>query len=123
MPTGIDSDGVASITVISHFGKFIFRQYRAAFGRGRRMRKSQHTGEYHKLLQALRAAREAVGLTQGQVARRLGTYASFVSKCESGERRLDVLELVDLCRLYKLDPVELLRSAGILHEPRKGGPR
>jgi transcriptional regulator with XRE-family HTH domain len=77
------------------------------------MRKSQHTREYRRLLQALREARVKAGLTQGQVARRLGTYASFASKVESGERRLDVVELAALCRLYKLDLVDFLRAAGL----------
>jgi transcriptional regulator with XRE-family HTH domain len=77
------------------------------------MRKSQHTREYRRLIAALRAAREKAGLTQDQVADRLDTYASFVSKCESGERRLDVVELATLCRLYGIDLLEFLRSAGL----------
>ena len=58
------------------------------------MEKSQHRREYQRLLDALRTARELAGLTQVQVATQLGTHASFVSKCEAGERRIDVLELV-----------------------------
>jgi DNA-binding transcriptional regulator YiaG len=72
-----------------------------------------HTPAYKRLTRALRQARERAGLTQGEVAARLGTYASFVSKCESGERRLDVLELAAFCRLYKVDLVTFLRSAGL----------
>jgi len=49
----------------------------------------------------LRQARTAAGLTQVEVARRLGKTQSFVSKCESGERRVDVVELADLARLYR----------------------
>jgi ribosome-binding protein aMBF1 (putative translation factor) len=78
------------------------------------MDKSPHTAKCRRLLGALRQARERAGLTQGEVAGRLRTYASFVSKCESGERRLDVVELADLCRLYKIDLVELLRRAGLV---------
>lgn len=76
------------------------------------MRKSQHTREYKRLIAALRAAREKAGLTQEEVAGCLDTYASFVSKCESGERRLDVVELATLCRLYGTDLLDFLRSAG-----------
>ncbi|MFT3879670.1 MAG: helix-turn-helix transcriptional regulator [Gemmatales bacterium] len=65
-------------------------------------------------MEALRKARENAGLTQGQVARRIGAYASFVSKAESGERRLDILEFLSICKLYKVDPIELLRSKGLL---------
>jgi transcriptional regulator with XRE-family HTH domain len=76
------------------------------------VRKSQHTREYKRLIAALRAAREKAGLTQEEVAGRLDTYASFISKCESGERRLDVVELATLCRLYGIDLLDFLRSAG-----------
>jgi transcriptional regulator with XRE-family HTH domain len=62
--------------------------------------KTQHTQRYGRLLAALRQARLEAGLTQGEVALRLGVYASYVSKCESGERRLDVIELSEFCRVY-----------------------
>jgi hypothetical protein len=60
----------------------------------------------------LREARGKAGLTQGQVADRLDAYASFVSKVESGERRLDVVELAALCRLYGVNLFEFLPSTG-----------
>jgi len=74
------------------------------------MRKSQHTREYRRLIEALREAREQSGFTQQEVAKRLRVYASFVSKCESGERRLDVVELAEFCRIYDIDLVSFLRS-------------
>lgn len=77
------------------------------------MEKSQHTRQYERLLKALREARKGAGLTQLDVAARLGTYASYVSKCEAGERRIDVVELAELCRLYGVKLDELLKSAGI----------
>jgi transcriptional regulator with XRE-family HTH domain len=77
------------------------------------MEKSQHSRSYLRLTRALREAREASGLTQAQVAKRLGAYASFISKIESGERRIDVVELRQLCGVYKLDLVGFLRSAGL----------
>ncbi len=77
------------------------------------MDKSQHTPQYRRLVKALRKAREAAGLTQEEVAGRLGAYASFVSKCESGERRLDVVELAALCKVYGTDLAALLREAGL----------
>jgi ribosome-binding protein aMBF1 (putative translation factor) len=52
---------------------------------------------YRRTVEPLRQAREDAGLTQQQVAERLELYASFVSKVESGERRLDVDELAGLC--------------------------
>lgn len=65
-------------------------------------RKSLYSSEYEHFLQLLRKAREAVGLTQIEAARRLNRPQSFVSKCESGERRVDVVELAQFCRVYKI---------------------
>jgi transcriptional regulator with XRE-family HTH domain len=56
--------------------------------------------DYRRFLQRLKAAREAAGLTQAQVAKRLGRPQSFVSKCESGERRVDVVELKAFAKVY-----------------------
>lgn len=61
---------------------------------------SVHSPPYRFFLRRLRAGRVAVGLTQEQVARALRRPQSFVSKCESGERRVDVVELVAFARLY-----------------------
>jgi transcriptional regulator with XRE-family HTH domain len=47
------------------------------------------------------AARKDAGLTQAQVARMLGRPQSFVSKFESGERRVDFVELQRLARIYR----------------------
>ena len=75
--------------------------------------KTQHTRRYDQLLEALRRARKEAGLTQMDVAARLEAYASYVSKCESGERRIDVVELADFCRVYGIKVADLLRSVGI----------
>jgi transcriptional regulator with XRE-family HTH domain len=55
--------------------------------------KSIYSAEYQRLCGLLRQLRHEVGVTQVQVAARLGVPQSFVSKYESGERRLDVVEL------------------------------
>ena len=78
------------------------------------MEKSQHTTAYTKLTAALRQAREAAGLTQAEVAEKLSLYASFVSKVEAGERRLDVVELKQFCKVYGVELVIFLRSAGLV---------
>ena len=65
------------------------------------------------MLRALRAARLEAGLTQTDVAKRFGAHASFVSKCESGERRIDVIELSLFCQLYKVTVSDFLRSIGL----------
>lgn len=61
------------------------------------MEKSIFSLEYRQLLIQLRNAREESGLTQSDVAERLGQTQSFVSKIERGERRLDVIELRAFC--------------------------
>ena len=62
------------------------------------MQKSLHSRYYKALLVELRAARAERGLTQVELAARLDTTQSFVSKCERGERRLDVAELRLWCK-------------------------
>ena len=61
------------------------------------MEKSIYSQHYHLFLELLRAQREKAGLTQEEVASRLNTSQSFVSKCERGERRLDIVELRSWC--------------------------
>jgi transcriptional regulator with XRE-family HTH domain len=52
-----------------------------------------HSTRYRRFLKRLIQARREAGLTQTEVARALRRPQSFVSKCESGERRVDVIEL------------------------------
>lgn len=59
-----------------------------------------HTRRYRAFLAKLRRAREEAGLTQVQVAKLVGRPQTWVSKCELGERRVDVVELEDLAGAY-----------------------
>jgi len=56
---------------------------------------------YKRFLVRLVQARRDAGLTQVEVARRLGKAHSFLSKCELGERRVDFVELQQLAKVYK----------------------
>jgi transcriptional regulator with XRE-family HTH domain len=56
---------------------------------------------YQAFLRRLRQAREEANLTQAQVAKKLNQPQSYVSRCESGERRVDVVELVDFATIYQ----------------------
>ena len=56
---------------------------------------------YQAFLQRLREAREQAGLTQVEVAKKLNQPQSYISRCESGERRVDVVELTDFATIYK----------------------
>lgn len=63
---------------------------------------------YEALQKALIEARHAAGLTQSEVADRLSKPQSFMSKLEQGERRLDVIEFIEICRALNADPVAVL---------------
>jgi transcriptional regulator with XRE-family HTH domain len=63
--------------------------------------RSTHSRRYRRFLDRLKRARVDAGMTQVQVAKALGRPQSFVSKCESGERRIDPVELLDYARLYR----------------------
>lgn len=57
-----------------------------------------HSDSYQGFLKALVAQRGKAGLSQAQLAIRLGKPASFVGKYELGERRLDIIELMVILR-------------------------
>lgn len=81
------------------------------------MDKSIYTREYEALLHELRDARKAAGLTQVELARRIQEDQSWVSRVESGERRLDVMELRALCRALGLPFLEFMQRVELrLHE-------
>ncbi|MCT7975008.1 helix-turn-helix domain-containing protein [Laspinema olomoucense] len=74
------------------------------------MEKSIFTQEYLLFLGQLRRARKAAGMTQEQVAGRLRQTQSFVSKCERGERRIDVIELRAYCRAIGISFIEFIEQ-------------
>jgi len=72
--------------------------------------KSLRSREHRAVIAVLVAARKVAGLTQQQVAVRLRKPQSFVSKYETGERRLDVPEFIRVSRRLGADPADLLRQ-------------
>lgn len=68
--------------------------------RSRKARTAPHQDTYDNLLRLLIEAREEAGMTQREVSASLGMSHSFLSKCETGERRVDVMELLQLAKLY-----------------------
>lgn len=74
------------------------------------MPKSTHTAEYARFRELLVQARTTAGLSQREVAGRLGKPPSFVAKVEAGERRLDVVEFLAYSRAVDADSVSLLRA-------------
>jgi transcriptional regulator with XRE-family HTH domain len=73
------------------------------------MDKSLFTNEYAVLLRELRSAREHAGMTQRRLAANLKTTQSLISKCERGERRLDVVELRSWCQALGIPLSTFLR--------------
>lgn len=69
--------------------------------------KSQFSEAYASFLEILVAARKAAGLTQTELAHRLGRRQGFISIVETGVRRLDLIEFCAFARAIGRDPVEL----------------
>lgn len=73
------------------------------------------SSQAHKALVAeLAAARNRAGLTQRDVACKLGKQPSYVAKIERVARNLSVFEFVDLCRAIGVDPATVL---AVLSDP------
>lgn len=62
------------------------------------MKKSLFSKEYRLFLDLLKKARADTGLTQIQLAKRMKVTQTFISKCERGERRLDIVEIRAWCK-------------------------
>ena len=89
---------------------------------------SVHRPAYQLLLRQLRQARLSCGLTQSDVAYILSRTQSYVSKCESGERRIDPIELAEFAAAYgirieKLISLPAVQLAEIMSKAGKLQPR
>lgn len=65
------------------------------------LKSGEYLRQYRAFLKRLKEARREAGLTQSDVAQHLSKPQSFISKCESGERRVDFVELQYLARIYR----------------------
>lgn len=64
------------------------------------MGKSIHTKEYGVFVQRLKKARLEAGLSQVQVANKIGRPQSHISNVENGQQRVDIVELKRFAKLY-----------------------
>jgi hypothetical protein len=71
--------------------------------------KSVFTPTYARFRELLIEAREKSDLTQSDLAERLGRPQSYVSKFERGERRLDIVEFIEVARALRVDPIRLFK--------------
>ena len=74
------------------------------------MGKNTFTPDQEKLQMLLRQIRREANLSQAEVAQRLGLLQSFVSKYELGERRLDVLEIRQICKAVGISLEDFVRK-------------
>lgn len=66
------------------------------------MEKTIYAAEYSTFIKVLKAVREEAGISQSQLAEKLESKQTFVSRCERGERRLDIIELNTWCEALGL---------------------
>ncbi len=76
------------------------------------MRGTLHSPRYDEMRQLLKRYREASNLTQQDVATKLRKPQSYVAKYEKGERRIDLIEFIDIARAIGFDPAELIAALG-----------
>jgi transcriptional regulator with XRE-family HTH domain len=71
------------------------------------MSRSAHTKRHRLIAVEIARCRREAGMTQAAVATALGRHQPFIANIESGERRVDLVELIDLAEIVGLD-IELL---------------
>lgn len=67
------------------------------------MVKTIYASEYAAMLNKLRNKRMDAGLTQDELARRMGVSRMFIGRCERGDRRIDVIEFMTFCHELDID--------------------
>lgn len=71
--------------------------------------KAQHDRRYERLPPLLRRLREEAGMTQRQIADTLDKAQSWVFNCETGNRRVDLAEFCDWCKVCGVNPATTIR--------------
>ena len=74
------------------------------------LRKTLRSKGHRALIELLVLTREQAGLTQRELAARLKRPHSFVGRIEAGERRVDVIEFIEISRVLETDPKDLFGS-------------
>jgi transcriptional regulator with XRE-family HTH domain len=72
------------------------------------VKKSLYEQRYAAFTSLLRGERKKAGLTQAKLAKKLRRPQSYISKYERGDRRLDVIEFLEIARAIGFDPGEIL---------------
>lgn len=72
--------------------------------------KTLGTKQHEALIAFLVQRRKEIGMKQIDLAKKLGEYQSFVARLESGQRRIDVIEFIELSGILKFDIHEVIRK-------------
>lgn len=90
--------------LISFFGICKYRVYFSI------VKKTLYTKNYQVFLELVYKIRVASNLRQIDLAKRLEAPQSFISKIESGERRVDLIELLEICRVMNVSIVDFVKE-------------
>ena len=74
------------------------------------MPKSVFTGKYNRFRELLIEARKEINLTQVELSVKLSRPQSYVSKYERGERRLDLIEFLEIAEALEIDPLAFIEK-------------
>lgn len=83
------------------------------------MKKTIYSDKHRAIVEKLRQARLAAGMTQEQVAKKLRKPQSFVARLESGQRRIDAVELSYVAEIYGCSLSQLLSDSAPKPRGRK----
>lgn len=90
--------------------RYLKSRFMSLASRGGWMPKTVTSPVQKKLAMMLVELRKKAGLRQVDLAEKLGVYQSWVTHMESGQRRIDVVELIELGRIIGFDPAEVVRK-------------
>ncbi|HLO86399.1 MAG TPA: helix-turn-helix transcriptional regulator [Nostocaceae cyanobacterium] len=74
------------------------------------MPKSVYSEEYNNFRQMLIEARKTANITQAELSAKLQRPQSYVSKYERGERRLDLIEFLEIAQALEIDPIAFINK-------------
>ncbi len=73
--------------------------------------KTIYKERYRSIIQKLIERRRVLNMTQRQISARLNKPQSYIAKIEGFERKLDVLEFIEICEVIDLEPSTVLKNA------------
>jgi transcriptional regulator with XRE-family HTH domain len=87
------------------------------------MAKTLGTEQHKALIAMLIAKREVAGITQAELAKALGEYQSFIARLESGQRRVDVIELIQIANILGFTASQIVKEIELMGQNANSGLR